>query len=263
MARVLMTGAAGGVAQFLRAGLPERGWQLRLLDRVPVADAPDAVVADLRDDAALDEAMQDVDAVIHLAGISVEAPFEEILGSNIDGTYRLFAAAQRNGVGRVVYASSNHAVGFQPTGGFAGVDDPVRPDTFYGLSKVFGEALGRLYHDRFGLDVVCIRIGSCFAAPTSRRQLATWLSPGDAVRLFDACLGAPSPGYVVTFGVSANTRAWFDIEPARKLGYEPQDDAERYAAAVLAGVGEPDPMSADERYLGGGFTQVPLGEHMH
>ncbi|HEY3714418.1 MAG TPA: NAD(P)-dependent oxidoreductase [Jatrophihabitantaceae bacterium] len=259
MPRVLLTGAAGGVGRFLRDGLPGLGWDLRLFDRAPIPEAPDAVVADLRDDAALDAALDGVDAVVHLAGISVEAPFDDILGSNIDGTYRLFAAARRAGVTRIVYASSNHVVGFEPVGVLARVDTPPRPDSYYGLSKAFGEGLGRLYHDRFGLDVVCIRIGSCFERPTSRRQLATWLSPRDAVGLFDACLRALAPGYVVTFGISANTRGWFDIEPARKLGYEPQDDSEPYAAEILAG---PPGSDADARYLGGHFTEVPLGEHM-
>ena len=144
MPRVLLTGAAGGVGRFLWDGLPGLGWELQLFDRAPIPEAPDAVVADLRDDAALDAALDGVDAVVHLAGISVEAPFDDILGSNIDGTYRLFAAARRAGVTRIVYASSNHAVGFEPVGGLARVDTPPRPDTYYGLSKVFGEGLGRL-----------------------------------------------------------------------------------------------------------------------
>lgn len=262
MPLVLLTGAAGRIGGFLRDGLPALGWQLRLLDREPMPDAPDAVVADVRDEAALAAAVQGVDAIVHLAGIPVEAPFDDIVGSNIIGTQRVFAAAQRAGVSRIVYASSNHAVGFEPVGDPdhpARLDTPARPDGYYGLSKVFGEGLGRLYHDRFGMDVVCIRIGSMFERPTSRRHLATWLSPQDGVRLFDACLRAPSPGYVVTFGVSANTRAWYDIAPARALGYEPEDDSERYAAEVLAG--PPDP-PANERYLGGHFATVPLGEPM-
>lgn len=259
MPLVLLTGAAGGVGRFLRDGLPGLGWQLRLFDRVPIPDAPDAIVADVRDDAALAVAVRGVDAIVHLAGISVEAPFDDILDSNIIGTQRLFAAAQQAGVSRIVYASSNHAVGFEPVSDFARLDTPPRPDGYYGLSKVFGEALGRLYHDRFGLDVVCIRIGSMFEQPTSRRQLATWLSPDDGVQLFDVCLRAPSPGYVVTFGVSANTRAWYDTAPARALGYQPKDDSERFAAEILAG--PPDP-PANERYLGGHFAEVPLGEHM-
>ena len=262
MPLVLLTGAAGGVGRYLRDGLPGLGWQLRLLDRVPIPDAPDAIVADLRDEAALAAAVQGVDAIVHLAGIPVEAPFDDILGSNLLGTQRLFAAAQQAGVSRIVYASSNHAVGFEPVRDPdhpARLDTPPRPDGYYGLSKVFGEALGRLFHDRFGMDVVCIRIGSMFEQPNSRRMLATWLSPADGVHLFDVGLRAPSPGYVVTFGVSANTRAWYDIAPARALGYEPKDDSERFAAEVEAG--PPDP-AVNSRLLGGLFAEVPLGEHM-
>ncbi len=258
MPTALITGAAGGVGTVLRRGLAERGWQLRLFDRAPVPEAPDAVVADLRDTARLDAAMAGVQAVVHLAGIPVEAPFADILESNIDGTYRVFDAALRSGVRRVVYASSNHVAGYAPADSAVSVEAPPRPDTYYGVSKVFGEALGRLYHERFGMDVICVRIGSCTERPTTRRHLALWLSPADAVDLFHACLTAPSPGFVVTFGVSANTRGRLDIGPALELGYRPRDDAERYADDVPG----PEQPAPGDPFLGGGFTQTPLGEWM-
>lgn len=256
MRLALMTGAGGTVGGFLRERLPRLGWDLRLLDARPLpGDAPgEAVGADIRDADALDAAMAGVDAVIHLAAISSEAPFADILSVNIDGTYQVFDAARRAGVGRIVYASSNHAVGFTPRSEHVGVDIPPRPDTHYGVSKVFGEALARLYVDRFGMQIACLRIGSWEARPTLPRQLWTWLSPDDGARLVHACLTHADLDFAIVYGISANTRAWWDLESGRALGYDPRDDAEAYAAEI----GEPDPEDPVERFLGGEFTQIPL-----
>ncbi|MGK4578968.1 NAD-dependent epimerase/dehydratase family protein [Kitasatospora sp. HPMI-4] len=256
---VLLTGAAGLVGTFLRARLPEQGHRLRLFDRVPIPGEPDAVTADVRDAAALADAMRGVDAVVHLAGIATEAPFPDILGSNIEGTYHVYEAARRTGVRRIVFASSNHAVGFTgrpPAGEPVGVDTPQRPDTYYGLSKCFGENLASLYADRHGIDTVSLRIGSCFPEPTTVRMLSTWLSPDDCARLVHAALTAPVSGHQVVYGISANSRAWWDLEPARRLGYRPQDDAEEYAAGLLAEHGELAEDDPDHRYIGGAFTRM-------
>ena len=251
---VLLTGAAGGVGTFLRRGLPALGWKLRCYDRRPILDDPDAVTADIRDPVALAAAMDGVDAVVHLAGIPTEDTFDRIRDANIDGSYRVFEAARAAGVGRVVYASSNHAVGFLPRQELAPVAVPPRPDTFYGLSKAFGEALGQLYADRHGMAVACLRIGSCFQRPTSTRQLSTWLSPADTVSLVDAALRAPSPGFTVVWGVSANTRNWWDLTAARALGYESVDDAEVYAEALVEVHGEPDLTDPVHARVGGDYT---------
>jgi uronate dehydrogenase len=255
---VLVTGAAGRIGGYLRGGLPDLGWRLRCYDRVPVPvpDEADAVVADIRDLPRLARAMAGVDAVVHLAGIPTEDRFDRILSANIDGTYRVFETARQGGVRRIVYASSNHAVGFLPRQELAPADGPPRPDTYYGVSKAFGEALAHLYVDRYGLEVACLRIGSCFDRPSSARQLSTWLSPADAVRLTHACLTAPHLDFAVVYGISANTRGWWDLEPGRRLGYHPVDDAEKYAEEVLALVGEPDPADPDHAYLGGLFTKA-------
>jgi uronate dehydrogenase len=172
---VLVTGAAGRVGRYLRSGLPAFGWDLRLMDRAPIPDAPDAIVADIRDTGALSEAMDGVDAVVHLAGVvKPNDPFADVLAVNIGGTYEVLEAARAASVERFVFASSNHANGFAPRGApDAGGGD--RPDSYYGVSKLFGEALGRLYADRYGLRVACIRIGSCFDQPTDPRMLATTL----------------------------------------------------------------------------------------
>ncbi|MFE2537153.1 NAD-dependent epimerase/dehydratase family protein [Streptomyces sp. NPDC059371] len=258
---VLLTGAAGGLGTLMRGLLPEYGYELRLLDMLPVEGEPEAITADLADRAALREAVRGVDAIVHLAGISLEASFDKILKANIEGTYNLYEAAREEGVRRVVFASSNHAVGFTPRpvgdGPLIPVDTPRRPDTFYGLSKSFGEDLAQLYWDKHGLETVSVRIGSCFAEPTSVRMLSVWMSPEDGARLFHAALTAKDVGHSVVYGSSANTRLWWDLSSARALGYEPRDDSEPYAEKLIAEQGELDPANPDHAHLGGHFTTHP------
>ncbi|CAL9609312.1 NAD-dependent epimerase/dehydratase family protein [Streptomyces lavenduligriseus] len=258
---VLLTGAAGGLGTLMRSLLPAYGYTLRLFDVRPIEGEPDAVTADLTDKDALREAVRGVDAVLHLAGISLEAPFEKILRSNIEGTYNLYEAARREGVARIVFASSNHAVGFTPAPRpgepLIPVDTPRRPDTFYGLSKSFGEDLAQLYWDKHGLETVSVRIGSCFPEPTSVRMLSVWMSPADGARLFHAALTAEGVGHTVVYGSSANTRLWWDLSSARALGYDPRDDSEPYAAKLIAEQGELDPENPAHGHLGGHFVNDP------
>ncbi|HVM00553.1 MAG TPA: NAD(P)-dependent oxidoreductase [Egibacteraceae bacterium] len=252
--RVLLTGAAGGIGTVLRAGLRGRYPELRLLDTEAMdaaGEGEEVVVADLRDYANVEAAMEGVDAVVHLAAIPGEAAFAEICAHNLVATYHVFEAARRQGATRVVYASSNHAIGFTPVTERIGPDAPLRPDTYYGVSKAFGEALGRLYVDKFGMDVACLRIGSFGERPGSRRELFTWLSPRDAVELVGCCLDAPYLGFAIVYGISANTRTWWDNPEAERIGYRPVDDAEAFAAELLAGPASDDPT---ERFQGGPFT---------
>jgi uronate dehydrogenase len=263
---VLLTGAAGGLGTLMRDLLPAYGYELRLLDLRPVEGQPDAIVADLADRAAVREAVRGVDAIIHLAGISLEAPFEKILRANIEGTYNLYEAAREEGVPRIVFASSNHAVGFTPRpqgdaphdpGALIPIDTPRRPDTFYGLSKSFGEDLAQFYWDKHGLETVSVRIGSCFPEPTSVRMLSVWMSPADGARLLHAALTAENVEHTVVYGSSANTRLWWDLTTARALGYDPQDDSEPYAEKLIAEQGELDPENIAHAYLGGHFVSDP------
>ncbi|MFB7862125.1 NAD-dependent epimerase/dehydratase family protein [Streptomyces sp. NPDC056069] len=258
---VLLTGAAGGVGTLMRELLPAYGYALRPLDVAPVPGAPDAIVADLADRDALREAVRGVDAVIHLAGISLEAEFDRIVAANITGLHHLYEAVREEGVPRVVFASSNHAIGFttrpRPGEPPIPVDTPHRPDTFYGLSKAFGEDLAQFYWDRHGVETVSVRIGSCFPEPTSVRMLSLWLSPADCARLLHAALRAPDVGHTVVHGSSANTREWWDLSTARALGYEPEDDSEAYAEQIIAEQGLPAPGSADDVHLGGHFCVDP------
>lgn len=267
MRTVLLTGAAGGVGTLMRELLPAYGYELRLLDLKPVEGAPDAIVADLADGAALREAVRGVDAIIHLAGISLEASFEKILQANIQGTYNLYEAARVEGVRRIINASSNHAVGctphpWAPAEPLAPVDTRHRPDSFYGLSKCFGEDLAQLYWDKFGMESVSVRIGSCFHEPSNVRMLSIWLSPADGARLFHAALTAPEVGHAICYGSSANTREWWDLSSARALGYEPRDDSEQFAEKLLAEQGELDPALREHQGIGGPWiTRPPIWPH--
>ncbi|MBD0743631.1 NAD(P)-dependent oxidoreductase [Streptomyces sp. CBMA152] len=263
---VLLTGAAGGLGTLMRELLPAYGYDLRLFDVVPIPGEPDAITADLADKDALREAVRGVDAVLHLAGISLESSFDKILRANIEGTYNVYEAAREEGVARVVFASSNHAVGFTPRpegdtplepGALIPVGTPHRPDTFYGLSKAFGEDLAQYYWDKYGLETVSVRIGACFKEPTSVRMMSVWMSPGDGARLFHAALTAERVGHTVVYGSSANTRLWWDLSSARALGYEPQDDSEPYAEKLIAEEGELDPGNPEHACLGGHFTTDP------
>jgi uronate dehydrogenase len=251
--RVVITGAAGRIGRCLMAGLVSAGHDVRGVDVVAAGD--DVIVADLASDAdVLAGLMDGADAVVHLAAIASETDFDTAVDSHVGLTRRVLDAAVAHRVPRVVYASSNHAVGYTPRIPMLGVDTPARPDSFYGFGKAACEALCSLYHDRHGLTVACLRIGSFRDRPTTRRHLSTWLSPSDTIGLVDACLRSPDLGFAIVYGISANTRAWWDLDPARSLGYQPRDDAEDWAAEI-----ESTPPSHDDdldgRYVGGDFAR--------
>ena len=253
--RVLVTGAAGAIGRVVTAGLLERGHAVVALDRVD-AEAPPAaetMVADVLDTGVARSAVSSVDGVVHLASIPHEASLPDILESHVHTIAALLDVMVTTGCRRMVYASSNHAVGRAPRTELLTTSTRPRPDSFYGVGKVAAEALGSLYADRHGLDVVACRIGSFLDRPKSRRHLSTWLSHGDAVRMVEAALTTPGPGFAVLYGISANSRGWWDLAPGRALGYDPQDDAEAYAEEMLA-----SPESDDDRleasYVGGPFA---------
>jgi len=224
-----MTGAAGRIGTVLRPALREGLAELRLSDREEVpglVGSETSVPADLTDFDAVARAVDGVDAVVHLGAIPDEAAFDVIAGPNLHGTYHVFEACRRAGVRRIVYASSNHATGMYPVGEPLDGRVAPRPDGLYGASKVFGEALGRMYVDRFGLSVVCLRIGSFRPRPEEERELSTWLSHADGVRLVQAALTA-DVDFAIVYGASANTRRWWP--PDTEIGFVPVDDAETYA----------------------------------
>ncbi len=259
MTRILITGAAGQIGKALREGFRGSYPLLRLLDVTPLgaaASGEEVVSADIRDIAAMEGATAGIDCVVHLAGQSTEAGWDKVLPLNIEGCYNVFEAARRSGVKRIVFASSNHAIGFHRRERF--IDNAVlpRPDTRYGVSKVFGEALGRLYADKYGLSVACLRIGSFVTPdrPTDARQLLTWISHRDMVQLMRRCIDHPHYHFVVVYGVSNNLRSRWDNTNAKFLGYRPQDDSEKFAAEILAQGNKENEIAA--QFHGGFYTPM-------
>jgi uronate dehydrogenase len=236
MKRILITGAAGGVVTWLRPLLRPK-YLLRLSDRQGVRDpvaGEEVVLADLGDLAALRSVVAGVDGIVHFGGYSREADWETIHAANFIGTYNLFEAARLEGVKRVVFASSNHVMGFYPKTETVPVDKTIRPDSRYGLSKAFGEGLGSLYADKYGLEVLSIRIGHVLPKPTDRRRLAIWLSPRDLAQLVSIGIDHPGVRNEIVYGMSDNQRAWWDNSNATRLGYRPVDRSEDYAAEAIA-----------------------------
>jgi len=254
MARlILLTGTSGTLGRLLAPRLAARGYHLRLSDIVPFPDDlpehAEFVQADLADQLAIQQLVRGTEAIVHLGGISVEKPFAEVIEANILGLTHLFEAAriQRQ---RIIFASSNHAIGFYERSEKLAVNDPMRPDGYYGLSKAYGELLGRMMFDKHGLESVHVRIGSCLPRPTEARHLATWLSHDDLERLVVAALEAESTGHAVVWGVSANQRSWWHDDDAARIGYVAEDDAEQFA---------PLPEPGDDvtrRFQGGSFAAI-------
>ena len=237
--KLVLTGAAGTLGRVLAPTLVPLTQRLIVSDlaaplqRLGPVPGAESVACDLADGAAVHSLLQGVDALVHLGGYSVEGPFEPILQANIRGLHSVYEAARRQGLKRIVFASSNHVTGCYAQAQTIGPQEPPRPDGNYGLSKLFGEGIASLYWDRFGIETVCLRIGSATPTPLDRRGLATWLSLPDLARLVTAALLTPGVGFLVAYGISANTRAFYRSQEAwARLGYIPQDNAEAFAPQV-------------------------------
>lgn len=259
MKTVLITGAAGDVGTHLRRELAGR-YKFVLSDlRKIIPKKNEAFIrADISKTSDALKVTRGVDAVVHLGGYSVEGPWAPILKANIVGCYNLFEAVRRNGVKRMLFATSNHAVGFYRRD--QSIDHRVypKPDGRYGLSKVFGEALGSLYADKYGLEVFLIRIGNVTPQPADKRRLSIWCSPRDLAQLVAIGIEHPEIKFEIVYGVSGNTRSWYDNSNAARLGYRPKDNAEVYAMQILAREKPGD--ARVEMFQGGWFVtaeQVP------
>ncbi len=259
MSRILLTGASGGIGTRLRQLLPAAYPHLMLSDLKAPADLKrneSFKAADLADMSQVEAVCDGVDGIIHLGGFAVEGPWEAIHAANIVGCYNLFEAARRRGVKRVVFASSNHAIGFYPRHTRIGNDVQPRPDTRYGISKVFGEALGALYADKYGLRVTCLRIGNFGDKPLDQRRLSIWLAPDDMVQLCRIGLDHPDIHFEVLYGASLNERGWWDNSRAYELGYRPTGRAEDHREHAMAEQAKLPPDRIGDFYQGGTFCSM-------
>ena len=262
MKKLVLTGAAGRLGSYLREPLS------KLCDELVSSDIVDDIGklyageryqrADLAKYDEIHALLKGADMVIHFGAIGDEAPFETLLGPNFIGAYNVWEAAYQHKLRRVVYASSIHAVGMYKRQEFIGTDVPHRPDTFYGLAKCFAEDLASLYWDKRQLESVCLRIISA-AQVTSARALGTWLSYDDLIHLVTRAIDTPTTGFSVIYGVSNNDRTPVDNSKATFMGYRPKDNAERFAAKILAEAPTPDTPDPAQMYHGGAFASVALG----
>lgn len=255
--KLLMTGAAGGVAKAIRPLLKQIAESVVLSDIAEIDDlaASETFVAcDLTDRAAVNGLFDGVEGVIHLGGLSVEHPFDAILRTNFLGTYNIFEAARNNGRPRIVFASSNHVIGYYRRDQRLDSTTVPKPDSFYGVSKAFGENLASMYFDKFGQECLSIRIGSCFPKPRNPRMLATWLAVEDLCDLCARAFEAPRLGNTIVYGVSDNDETWWDNGKAAFLGWRPKYSSARWRAETLAEAPQEDPQDPAVIYQGGGFA---------
>lgn len=231
--RLLLTGAAGGLGRVLRPCLAEWAREVRISDRADcgvAAPGEDVVHADLADFQAVLELMEGVDAVLQFGGVSLESPFTDLVPANVTGLYNVYESARRCGVRRIVYASSSHVVGFYRQSDVIGTEVPLRPDCLYAVTKCFGEALSRYYFDRFGLETVCLRIGSSFAEPGNPRMMVSYLSHADLIELLRCALFTPRVDHSIVYGMSDNDVRWWDNARAAHLGFHSKDSSRAFAA---------------------------------
>jgi uronate dehydrogenase len=258
MTKVALSGAGGQLGRFLRPALLAQGVDLRSAGGrkplEPLHPQEDILHGDLRDPAVVDRLMQGTDVLIHMAGTSVERPLPEIIENNLVGLHAVYEGARRHRVKRVVFASSNHAIGMHSVGTKLGLDCDFRPDGFYGLSKMWGEGLARMYWDKHGIESVCVRIGSAIPKPTEFRHLSTWFGLDDFLHFITRCIEAERVGFLVAWGVSNNTRSYWTPTGCEALGYRPQQNSEDYAAEILR---QPNPLDpVGQQYQGGSFASA-------
>lgn len=260
--KLLITGAAGGLGRLARENLADFAETLRLTDIAAiesVSDNEEVMCGDLGDSDFVDRLVEGCDGILHLGGISVENHFDAILNANIVGVHNLYSAAQKHGQPRILFASSNHTIGFHTPSTRLDASSVMRPDSYYGVSKCFGEAVASMYHDKLGQETAIVRIGSCYPQPQDIRMLSTWLSPRDFMSLIRRVFTAPRLGCPVIYGVSANKNTWWDNHAVSYLGWEPQDSSETYRAEIEAQAAQHGQNSDSLlQYQGGNFALAPL-----
>lgn len=264
MKRLLITGANGNLGKLCRARLAHLADTVRVSarDGLGTADAHEEIVyCDLTDKAAVEALVEGCDGIVHMGGQSIEAPWEVIRASNIDGVVNLYEAARKaTHPPRILFASSNHAIGYHTQDTRLDAKSQTRPDSLYGVSKVFGEAMASMYYDKFGIETACVRIGSCFPEPKNHRMLSTWLSFDDFVTLIERVFAVSRLGCPIIYGASANAASWWDNREVAYLGWTPQDNSEVFRAQVDAAMSPPPPEDATALYQGGAFCAGGIEE---
>jgi uronate dehydrogenase len=258
MTKVALSGAGGQLGRFLRPALLTRGVDVRSAGGrhalTALHSGEDITYGDLRDPAKVDALLKGVDVLIHMAGTSVERPMPEIIENNLVGLHAVYEGARRHRVKRIVFASSNHAIGMQEVDEKLDLDCDFRPDGFYGLSKMWGEGLARLYWDKHGIESVCVRIGSAIEKPTEFRHLSTWFGLDDLLQFVMCCINTPDVGFLVAWGVSNNTRSYWTPTGCERLGYQPVQNSEDFAPEILR---QRNPLdTVGQRYQGGSFASI-------
>jgi uronate dehydrogenase len=262
MKRLLITGAAGALGSHCRKNLQHLASTLRVSDRTELArtenDNEEVVQCDLTNYEQVQQLVEGCDGILHFGGQATEANWNVVRDSNIEGMYNLFEAARQNNCRRIFYASSIHAIGYHPL--TTVIDDSVaiRPDTLYGASKAFGEALARLYFEKFGIETACVRIASCQPIPQNHRMLATWFSYDDLVHLVERVFDVPILGCPILYGVSNNDRRWANNSDVSYLGWIPKDNAEQHRERLDSEMREPDSSSDDFNYIGGPYVSFEI-----
>jgi uronate dehydrogenase len=259
MTKIALSGAAGALGSLLRAELLRREVNLRSCGRRPLAPLvpkEDLVHGDLGDPAVVDQLLDGVDVLIHMAGTSVERPLDEIIQNNLRGLVEVYEGARRKGVKRIVFASSNHTIGMYSSTApnRLQLDCAFRPDGFYGLSKMWGEGLARMYWDKHGIESICVRIGSCLPRPEEFRHLSTWFGHEDLFHLIERCIAVENIGFLIVWGVSNNASSYWDNAQAERLGYRPKQNAEDYATEILTRENPLGPVAS--KFQGGGFAAI-------
>lgn len=260
MNRLLLTGASGGMARSIRPLLGQLAKTVVLTSRKEITDLAsheEWYGADLTDTEALQKIVNGCDAIVHLGGYSVEGQFAPILEANIQGLYNLYEAARLAGMPRILFASTNHVIGYYPQTQRLKGDVLHRPDSLYGVSKSFGESLARFYFEKYGQETAIVRIGSCLEKPENYRQLATWLSHHDFCQLVDKIFTAPWLGCPIIYGVSNNDRSWWDNADVSYLGWAPKDNSEIFAKEIAAADPKPNSNAPVNRYQGGNMIELP------
>lgn len=266
MERLLITGAAGALGAHCRKNVRHLAKKIRVSDRLSLTiDGPETISeneetiqCDLANHKEVQDLVKGCDGILHFGGQATEGSWNDVRNSNIEGMYNLYEAARQQNCKRIFYASSIHAVGYHPPTKVIDDTAAIRPDTLYGASKAFGEALARMYFEKFGIETACVRIASCQSEPRNHRMLATWFSYDDLVHLVECVFNIPILGCPIIYGVSDNNRRWADNSASAHLGWTPRDNAELHRGRLDREMDQPPSTSDDFNFIGGPYVSIGI-----